>query len=102
MKMAGVKLDDVFLSSIATGGDKNEAIMTDHNVGLELTYSCDPDFVIWVLHNRGGGHGFFCPEPYTWVTNAPNLPLDPSLTGLQSLAPGSSKTVDATLTLRWL
>ncbi|WP_269432468.1 aldose 1-epimerase [Gordoniibacillus kamchatkensis] len=93
LPMEGVVLDDVFLSSAGCGETPNEALLTDGNIGLKVAYRCDGNMTQWVLHNGGGGQGFFCPEPYTWVTNAPNLPLDRSLTGLQELEPGMSRTV---------
>lgn len=102
MSLEGVKLDDVLQSTAAQPGDPNEAVLTDHSTGLELTYRCDPEFLVWVLHNGGGDKGYLCPEPYTWVTNAPNVPRDRKLTGLQSLQPGESKTVSTDLALRWL
>lgn len=102
MTLEGVKLDDVLQSTALQPGAPNEAVLTDHSTGLEITYSCDPEFLVWVLHNGGGDKGYLCPEPYTWVTNAPNVPQDRKLTGLQSLQPGESKTVSADLALRWL
>lgn len=50
-----------------------------------------------MLWNGGGGQGFVCPEPQSIITNAPNLPLPPSVTRLIALKPGQS--ADFTMTL---
>ncbi|MFS0727129.1 aldose 1-epimerase [Paenibacillus sp. 1P07SE] len=84
MTVEGVLLDDVYS---ATAGAPNEAVMTDPDAGLAVTYRCDEQFGHWVIYNGDGQSGFLCPEPYTWVTNAPNVPLSDELTGFRSLAP---------------
>ncbi len=43
-------------------------------------------FAIW---NDGVGNDFVCLEPMSWMTDAPNVPLAPEITGLRSLAPGA-------------
>ncbi|WP_135550095.1 aldose 1-epimerase [Paenibacillus cymbidii] len=83
--LAGHPLDDVFAT--AEQGE-NEAILHDGNIGLQVRYRCDRTFGHWVVYNADARQGYLCPEPYTWVTNAPNLPLPRSLTGLKVLQPG--------------
>lgn len=53
---------------------------------------CVPDsaFRFVMLWNDGGGRGFVCPEPQSWLTNAPNLPLSPEESGLKALKPGEN------------
>lgn len=91
-------LDDVFLSSVSSGGG-NEAVLIDNNIGLKLTYQCDDSFKHWVIYNGDGKQGFLCPEPYTWVTNAPNLELPESLTGLKVVQPGEETVVKSSITI---
>jgi aldose 1-epimerase len=84
-------LDDVFL--VAKTG-KNELIVTD--VQPIFKYLCDDNFTQWVFYNGGGPEaGFMSIEPYTWVTNAPNLSVTPNLSGLQTLAPMESRVLRA-------
>lgn len=87
MSLSGVKLDDVLL---ADPNQPVEAVMTDEAAGLRVAYTADKRFKHWVIFNNGGDSGFICPEPYTWVTNAPNLDLPYELTGVQVLAPGET------------
>jgi aldose 1-epimerase len=69
------------------------AIATDIATGKKIFYEVDDNFKFWVLWNDGGEKGFFCPEPMTWMINAPNLPLSFAESGYLELAPGQSKTV---------
>jgi aldose 1-epimerase len=96
-------LDDVFLvnsnsnrnsdlSDERLGISSNELTILDRENKIKLQYLCDNNFTQWVIYNRDGKSGFICPEPYTWVTNAPNLNLHNTLTGFQALKPGQSKT----------
>jgi len=98
--LAGLELDDVLL---ADQDRPVEAVITDEAAGLRIAYAADKAFKHWVLFNGGkgnaGGSGFFCPEPYTWVTNAPNIDLPHELTGVQVLEPGASAAVTTKLTI---
>ncbi len=101
ISLGGRKLDDVFLSSVSSGGG-NEAVLIDNNIGLKLTYQCDGSFKHWVIYNGDGKQGFLCPEPYTWVTNAPNLELPESLTGLKVVLPGEETIVESKIVIETL
>lgn len=54
--------------------------------------SGDDAFRQWVLYRPAMDAPFISVEPYSWVSNAPNLPLDPKTTGLQVLRPGETQT----------
>ncbi len=95
MKLTGIMLDDAFLADKVDGG--NRAVMYDEDLDLKITYSCDDHFTQWVIYNADGTRGFLCPEPYTWITNAPNLDLPASLTGLKVLQPGEKCAVKTIL-----
>ncbi len=88
-------LDDVFLSSVT--GDVNMAILEDGVNGVVLKYTCDSQFTQWVIYNDDGRQGYVSIEPYTWVTNAPNLSLPHSLTGLQVLNPGEKVILNSSI-----
>lgn len=69
------------------------AIISDTKTGNSIIYEVDNNFKFWVIWNDGGEKGYFCPEPSTWMIDAPNLPLPKEESGYEELAPGKSKTV---------
>ena len=69
------------------------AIISDNASGKEIHYEVDNNFKFWVIWNDGGEKGYFCPEPSTWMIDAPNLPIPGPESGYEELAPGQSKTV---------
>jgi len=115
--LAGVALDDAFFVGEAAGGStatlsypirrvvqgdaqksgENESSAVERSgdrdgvAEMTIRYEADSQFRHWVVYNAHGRRGFVCPEPYTWITNAPNLNLPPSLTGLQELQPGERR-----------
>lgn len=66
------------------------AIMTDTASGIAVFYETDAEINHWTFWNNGGNVNWACPEPQTWAINAPNLKMDPSITGMQSVAPHTS------------
>ncbi|MBW7456844.1 aldose 1-epimerase [Paenibacillus sepulcri] len=90
--LIGHALDDAFM---AAGSGNNEAVLTDDSSGIRIVYRCDSYFKHWVVYNDDANQGYLCPEPYTWITNAPNLSLPPELTGFRVLHPGESVTAAA-------
>ena len=87
--------NDVFNTAIGDldGREFRGAVITDLNTKAEIVYEISDDFLFWVVWNEGGDHGYFCPEPMTWMINAPNLPLPGDESGYRELAPGESKSV---------
>lgn len=84
--LVGHALDDAFLTA-DTGA--NEAVLTDSGSGIRVVYGADEQFKHWVVYNHDSKQGYLCPEPYTWITNAPNLrQLPEELTGFRVLRPG--------------
>ncbi len=69
------------------------AIVSDIATGNEIRYEVDDNFKFWVIWNDWGEKGYFCPEPSTWMIDAPNLPLPGEESGYEELAPGMSKRV---------
>lgn len=64
------------------------AVLESPADNVRITYEVDKQFRYWVLWNYGGGQNFFCPEPQTWMVDAPNQTCDPACSGMQALAPG--------------
>jgi aldose 1-epimerase len=67
--------------------------------GLELRYTASELFKHWVIYTKGETDNYICLEPYTWVTNAPNLDLDPEVTGVIGIEPGQSIDMEVKLEL---
>lgn len=65
--------------------------------GVEIRYSGSSLFKQWVIYTKGEAKDFICLEPYTWVTNAPNLDLPAETTGLRGIAPGDTLELEVKL-----
>ncbi|MCR8645313.1 aldose 1-epimerase [Paenibacillus sp. N1-5-1-14] len=92
--LEGFDIDGVFQI-----GD-NPCIAVLENNTCKLTYSSEsPLMKHWVLYTQGVADNFVCLEPYTWVTNAPNLNLPPEVTGLQSIKPNQTLELDVLLNI---
>ncbi len=68
-------------------------VMTDVNTKQRVCYEVDKTFPFFIVWNDKGTHDYYCPEPMSWMINAPNLDLPAEVTGYTELAPGESKTV---------
>lgn len=68
------------------GGKPFRGALLDYE-NLRIRYEIGPEFRHWCLWNRDPASGFLCPEPMSWMVNAPNLPLPPEEIGLQAIAP---------------
>lgn len=82
-----------------TAQNFNGAIATDTEASCRIVYEVDPCFKHWVFWNDGGSKGYFCPEPMTWMINAPNLNLPPETTGFTMLEPGNRLSVQHAMRL---
>jgi len=69
------------------------AVASDLGSGKQIRYEVCRDFKYWVIWNDHGDKGYFCPEPMTWIIDAPNLPLPAEETGYMELAPGEAKVL---------
>lgn len=69
------------------------AVATDAATGKRICYEVCKDFKFWVVWNDHGDKGYFCPEPCTWIIDAPNQPIPAEESGYKELAPGESHTV---------
>ncbi|MBQ5316931.1 MAG: aldose 1-epimerase [Oscillospiraceae bacterium] len=68
------------------------AVMTDIASGRQILNEVDDKYRFWIIWNHEGFMNYFCPEPMTAQVNAPNMDMDPSLTGYEELAPGKTYT----------
>ncbi|TDF98644.1 aldose 1-epimerase [Paenibacillus piri] len=89
--LKGHNMDTVF----QIGDNPCIAILSRDDV--EIRYSGSDMFKQWVIFTKGEADNLICLEPYTWVTNAPNLELAPDVTGLRGIAPGASLQLEVVL-----
>jgi aldose 1-epimerase len=71
------------------------AVLSKDNV--EIRYSGSDHFKQWVIFTKGDAHDFICLEPYTWVTNAPNIDQPAEVTGLRGIKPGETLELEVNL-----
>lgn len=92
MKPQGFKFEGHFTAKPFNKGGKdfNGAVIEDKTVGLRLVYEAGKGYGHWVIWNETGDKGFICPEPQTWVINAPNVKLPDEVTGFKLLSAGES------------
>ena len=75
------------VSQMLDGRKFRGAIIESPADHARLIYEVSDEYHLWALWNDGGGKGFFCIEPLTWMSNAPSLDLPPETTGLRVLEP---------------
>lgn len=63
------------------------ALVENLRTGVRTFYEVDDRTVYWTIWNNGGQVPYCCPEPQSWITNAPNA-ADPAAAGFQTIAPG--------------
>ncbi|UZJ77775.1 aldose 1-epimerase [Fictibacillus sp. KU28468] len=85
--LSGVAMDDVFLMT-----ENKTAAIERPEQGIKISYSLSDDFTQWVLFTASGNENLLAVEPYSWVTNAPNLKQLPrTLTGFDDIKPKDTK-----------
>lgn len=72
-------------------GEAHHIVLTMTDGPLIVHMQGDTNFQQLVLYRPARDANFFSVEPYSWVSNAPNLSLSDSLTGLIRLNPGAKK-----------
>ena len=65
--------------------------------GRRIRYDVSDSLRYWVLWNGGGTQGFICPEPQTWMIDAPNQSQKTEESGFRALAPGEELKVETHL-----
>ena len=79
------------------GGSGGRAILEDAAAGGRIVYEAGPGFRYWMLFNQGGEMGYICPEPQTWIIDAPNSPLPPEISGFDAIQPGDRRVLKTAL-----
>ena len=78
-------------------GSGGTALLTDARAGGRIVYEAGKGFRFWMLFNQGGERGFVCPEPQTWLVDAPNSPFPPEVTGFDAIMPGGRRVLETRL-----
>ncbi len=78
------------LREIEVDGKPYRGAVVEHlPSGRRTFYEVDGQTRYWTIWNNGGNQPYCCPEPQSWITNAPNA-ADPEAAGFRTVAPGES------------
>jgi aldose 1-epimerase len=91
LNLEGVDLDTVF----RIGEHSKTAVLS--KPGYAIRYGGSEEIKHWVIYTKGVTEDFICLEPYTWVTDAPNLELSEEITGFRAVSPGEPLKLSITL-----
>ncbi len=70
------------------GREYRGAVLRNIRNGRRVFYRVDEKTKYWTVWNNGGGVPWVCPEPMSWVTNAPNMRhLPDETTGFAAIPP---------------
>ncbi len=75
-------------------GEQPTVDMWNPESGLRIRWAAGEDFRQLVIYRPSLDTPWICVEPYTWISNAPNMGLDARVTGLKSLRPGEERVLD--------
>lgn len=92
-RVFGESFDNAYTARHVAQADEatgSVAELIDEWAGVKVTYHVSSAFKHWVVYNADGRQGYISLEPYTWITNAPNLSLPPEVTGFKSLGRSES------------
>jgi len=76
------------------------AIINHRHLGIQLEYEAIKGFNFWALFNGDGKQNYLAIEPYTCITNAPNLDMPHQLTGLEWIEPNDQKSYRTSITVK--
>ena len=78
---------------------KGPAVLKDTASGRAVVYTVDENIRFWMVYNKDAKQRFLCPEPQSWMNDAPNRPFPAEETGLRYIAPGEVMTIRTNLKL---
>ncbi len=73
--------------NVLDGQDFYGAFATHVPTGTKICYEVSQLYKFWCIWNDRGVNGYFCPEPCTWMINAPNLDMPKNRTGYFEIRP---------------
>lgn len=62
-------------------------VIEDTESGKSICYETGEEYPFWIFWNNRGNKGFFCPEPMSWMIDAPNMELPDEVTGYREIEP---------------
>ena len=83
------KQDSPCVKSTWTASPYRGAVVENKQTGVRTFYEVNDMTTYWTIWNNGGQVPYCCPEPQSWITNAPNA-SDPEAAGFRSIAPGET------------
>lgn len=89
----GHDINDELYGLMENNEESYKAVITEERSGLSIVNEVSKEYGFYILWNLGGKQDFFCPEPLTWLINAPNLDLPAEQTGYRELKPSETATV---------
>lgn len=92
----GINLQDVEMEKLFSIDDRPHTAMLSKE-DYEIRIQTSELYKYWLIYIVGKADKIISIEPYTWVTNAPNLHLPPELTGIIALPYG--ETIDLKMTI---
>ncbi|MCS7464829.1 aldose 1-epimerase [Paenibacillus doosanensis] len=95
--LQGERLEGHNLDTVFQIGEGNPCLAVLSGDRAEIRYGGSAEFKQWVIYTKGEARDFICLEPYTWVTNAPNIDQPAEVTGLRGIEPGGSLELEVTL-----
>ena len=78
---------------------KGPAVLKDTASGRAVVYTVDENIRFWMVYNKDAKQRFLCPEPQSWMNDAPNRPFPAEETGFRYIAPGEVMTIRTNLKL---
>ncbi len=67
--------------------------------GRYVSFTVSDTLGYWMLWNGDGQSGFICPEPQSWMIDAPNQSQDTAMSGFRVIAPGECFTAETCIRL---
>ncbi|PLS18506.1 aldose 1-epimerase [Bacillus sp. M6-12] len=92
MNLGGLSLDEIYPIK-----NNYPAIIEHRDPGIKIKYKAEKGYQHWVVFTMEGKNNLLALEPYSWVTNAPNLSLPDKVIGLCSLKPKEEKVFTTSL-----
>lgn len=98
--LSGLSLNETTLDTVFYCGDYRPIAELSRDDGYTIFYRASNDFKHWVFHTAGVAHKTIAIEPYTWVTNAPNLNVPTDQSGVIVLHPEEERVFRTEIEVR--
>lgn len=86
----GIELKEKQFDTIFYVGSQQRRVILTNMDGYSIQYSASDEIRHWVLHTPSNLDDVIAIEPYSWVTNAPNLSCDHATSGFRAIKPNET------------